>query len=211
MWPEPTRSPLDEARLFDAAAPRGERLLSSASTRDRCGPGRDGEAQAAANVRLGRADSICPGLRSRSRHVSGTEDGQPFRAPSGHGLSLWITRALSSGRPARRDHEPETRSRCSGSSRFRARAPRSSGMARQPHAARPSERPCPCRSRRSVRPRADRCGRREAHLPDLPVTRRGIFVRLRLDEPPPRERWGAPLRSLERRPRAARVALARGA
>jgi len=30
-------------------------------------------------------------------------------------------------------------------------------------------------------------------FPDLPVTRESIFVRLRLAEAPPRERWGAPL------------------
>jgi hypothetical protein len=155
------------------------------------------EAQAAANVRLGRADSNLVQVFDRGVGMyRDTEDGQPFpSAVGGMVYSLWITRRFQFGpAPLGEIMRPETPLEVFGLVPIPPPALRDLPGWRVSLTP-PGERtpvPLPVTAIEFGRVPIDAA---DAKLifPDLPVTRESIFVRVRLAEAPPRERWGAPL------------------
>ena len=151
------------------------------------------EAQAAANVRLGRADSNLVQVFDRGVGMyRDTEDGQPFpSAVGGMVYSLWITRRFQFGpSPLGEIMRPETPLEVFGL------VPIPPPALRELPGWRVSLTPPGERTPVPLAVTAIEFGRvpidaADAKLifPDLPVTRESIFVRLRLAEAPPRERW----------------------
>lgn len=156
------------------------------------------EAQAAENVRLGRQDSNLVQIFDRGAGMyRATEDGQPFAsAVAGRVHSLWITRRFQFAGPVPLGEimRPETPLEVFGL------VPIAPPALRELPGWRVSLTPPGERTPVPLVVTAIEFGRvpidaADAKLifPDLPVTRESIFVRLRLADPPPRERWGAPL------------------